>query len=128
MVNFTTAISTRKYRYKNRVYYEYYHLDGTRRSPGRLQGNLLCLPETGRYVWNCQAHSALPAGQCAKRLDGFEEFPFPPVATHLHKQPPLKRSCPKRCTGAVRTFRCQYHNECLRPLYKKGKAELRQTS
>ena len=50
------------------------------------------------------------------------------VATHLHKQPSGKWSSSERCTGTVRTLRCQYHNECLRPFNKKSQAGIRKVT
>ena len=47
---------------KNRVYYEYYHLDGTEEIPADYKEiSFVCLRQTD--VWNFQAHSASPAGQ-----------------------------------------------------------------
>ena len=37
-----------------------------------------------------------------------------------YQQPALEWSGSERCTGVVRTFRCQYHNEYLRSLNKKS--------
>lgn len=45
-----------------------------------------------------------------------EQRKFPTI---IRKQPVGKRSSTKGCAGTVRTFRCQYHHECLCPLHKK---------
>ncbi len=86
----------------SRVYYEYYHLDGTEEIPADYKEiSFVCLRPTD--VWNCRAHSALSAGQLRNDWTDLR-FPFSPVATHLHQQSALQRSCPERCAGTVRTL------------------------
>ena len=54
---------------KNRVYYEYYHLDGTQEIPTDYKGNLLCLPATrwlfgtAEYTQHCMQISGKEAGR-----------------------------------------------------------------
>ena len=40
----------------------------------------------------------------------------------------LANGAAQRCTGTVRTLRCQYHNECLRPFHKKSQAGIRKVT
>ena len=64
----------------------------------------------------------------AQIIDDEQGVTLVPVATHLHKQPSGKWSSSERCTGTVRTLRCQYHNECLRPFHKKSQAGIRKVT
>ncbi len=59
---------------KNRVYYEYYHLDGTQEVPADYKEiSFVCLrPDgsgTAEYTQHCMQISA-------KKLEGFEDFHF----------------------------------------------------
>ena len=75
MVNFTTAISTRKHRTKNRVYYEYYHLDGTEEIPVDYKEiSFVCLRPDG--CLELPSTLSIACRSVAKRLDGFENFHF----------------------------------------------------
>ena len=50
---------------KNRVYYEYYHLDGTQEVPADYKKSPLSACDQTAH-WNCRVHSALYADQCQK--------------------------------------------------------------
>ena len=109
---------------KNRVYYEYYHLDGTQEVPADYKEiSFVCLRPDGSL--ELPSTLGIVCRSVAKKL---ERFPFSPVASHLYQQPAFQWGCSERCTGAVRTLRCQYHNEYLRSLNKKSKTEFRKTS
>ncbi len=83
MVNFTTAISTKEAQDKNRVYYEYYHLDGTQEVPADYKEiSFVCLRPDGSL--ELPSTLGIACRSVAKRLDGFENFHFPPAATHLY--------------------------------------------
>ena len=60
---------------KNRVYYEYYHLDGTRKSRQIIKKYPLSASDR-MAVWNCRVHSALLCRSVSKKLEGFEDFHF----------------------------------------------------
>ena len=60
---------------KNRVYYEYYHLDGTQEVPADYKEiSFVCLRPDA--VWNCRVHSALLAGQYQKSWKDLKIFTF----------------------------------------------------
>ena len=88
---------------KNRVYYEYYHLDGTQEIPTDYKEiSFVCLRPDGSL--ELPSTLSIVCRSVAKKLEGFEEFPFSPVTSHLHQQPAFQWGCPERCTGAVRTL------------------------
>ena len=62
-------------------------------------------------------------------LDGTEEVPDDYKEISFVCLRPLdKRSSTKGCAGTVRTLRCQYHHECLCPLYKESQAGIRKVA
>ncbi len=123
-VNFTTAISTGKQKTKTECTMNIYHLDGTENVPEDYKEiSFVCLRPDGSL--ELPSTLGIVCRKIAQKLDGFEGFPFSPVATHLHKQPSGKWSSTKRCAGTVRALRCQYHHECLCTLYKKSQAGIR---
>ena len=88
---------------KNRVYYEDYHPDGTEKIPADYKEmSFVCLRPDGMSGTAKHTQHCLPVS--CKKAGRFCKFPFPPVATYLHKQPSLKQSCSKRYAVTVRTL------------------------
>ena len=79
---------------KNRVYYEFYHLDGTENVPEDYKEiSFVCLRPDGSL--ELPSTLGIVCRKIAQKLDGFEGFHFSPVATHLHKQPLANGAAPK---------------------------------
>ena len=107
---------------KNRVHYEYYHLDGTEDIPEDYKEIFfVCLREDGCLELPVTVES-LP--HCKKKSAGIRGLPLPHTEAHLHDESPVQRDAAERCAGTLRTLGCQYHNECLRPRHKGSKAQL----
>ena len=84
-------------------------------STWRIQGNILCLPETWRSI------RVTEYGWCYDKVGKKEtgrvwRFPFSYAETHIHQQSALQRCSTKGCAGTARTRWRKYHNEHLRSL------------
>ena len=73
--NFTTKTTTREVKDKNRVYYEFYHLDGTENVPEDYKEiSFVCLRPNGSL--ELPSTLGIVCRKIAQKLDGFEGFHF----------------------------------------------------
>ena len=106
----------REVKRQNRVYYEFYHLDGTENVPEDYKEiSFVCLRPDG--CLELPTTLGTVCRKVAKALEGFEGFHFHQLRHTYTSNLFSKWSSPKRCAGIVRTLRCQYHNECLCSLH-----------
>ena len=106
---------------KNRVYYEFYHLDGTENVPEDYKEiSFVCLRPDGSL--ELPSTLGIVCRKIAQKLDGFEGFHFHQLRHTYTSNLLANGAAPKGCAGTVRTLRCQYHHECLCTLYKKSQA------
>ncbi len=112
---------------KNRVYYEFYHLDGTENVPEDYKEiSFVCLRPDGSL--ELPSTLGIVCRKIAQKLDGFEGFHFHQLRHTYTSNLLANGAAPKGCTGTVRTLRCQYHNECLRTFHKKSQAGIRKVT
>ena len=112
---------------KNRVYYEFYHLDGTENVPEDYKEiSFVCLRPDGSL--ELPSTLGIVCRKIAQKLDGFEGFHFHQLRHTYTSNLLANGAAPKGCAGTVRTLRCQYHHECLCTLYKKSQAGIRKVT
>ena len=106
--NFATK-TTAEVKTKTEFYYRFYHLDGTEVFPEDYKEiSFVCLRLDGDLE--------LPSDQNCLQEDcsetgWFEGFHFHQLQHLLNNLLLMEQH--QRCTGTVRTLRCQYHHECL---------------
>lgn len=95
--NFTTK-TTREVKDKNRVYYEFYHLDGTENVPEDYKEiSFVCLRPDGSL--ELPSTLGIVCRKIAQKLDGFEGFHF-----HQLRHPYVKSTTKKYLFFLVPTF------------------------